>query len=69
MGDDESERFMVGSLDWRNPDLFAFESERCLSIKNYDGTLPLVLWRPDSNFQNVINVGSHDRLTHEKPWL
>ena len=42
----EREEAIAGIVDWRNPDLFAFESERCLEVANYTGPLPLIVSGP-----------------------
>ena len=42
----EQDEAIAAVVDWRNPDLFAFESERCLEVANYIGDVPLIVSGP-----------------------
>ena len=42
----ERDEAIAAVIDWRHPDLFAFESERCLEVANYTGDIPLIVSGP-----------------------
>ena len=42
----ERDEAIAAVVDWRNPDLFAFESEKCLEVANYTGEIPLIVSGP-----------------------
>ena len=37
---------IAGVVDWRNPDLFAFESEKAIEVANYTTGVPLIVSGP-----------------------
>ena len=37
---------VAGIVDWRSPDLFAFESDKCIEVANYTGPVPLIVSGP-----------------------
>ena len=39
----EREESIAGIVDWRNPDLFAFESEKAIEVANYTTGVPLIV--------------------------
>ena len=42
----EREESIAGIVDWRNPDLFAFESEKAIEVANYTTGVPLIVSGP-----------------------
>ena len=63
----ERDEAIAGIVDWRNPDLFAFESEKCLEVANYTGPVPLIVSGPTRTGKTLKLLEKVVQLHFAKP--